>query len=371
MRLGQDARMRIVIVGPTHPYKGGISQHTTLLAHRLADAGHDVQLWSWSAQYPDRLYPGQQRVTTPELPVFPRTSYPLSWRRPDGWWRAGRRLRKCGYDAVVVVAITPIQMPAYLTMLRAAGRQLRAVALVHNVLPHERRRFDEGLIRRLLGRVDALLVHSESEREKAATLVPTRVVVSPLPPHGPLAVSSGTADGGRHDTLLFFGIVRRYKGLDILLRAMARWDSDVRLVVAGEFWEDAQEVRALVGELGLGDRVELREGYVAAADVPALFAGVDAAVFPYRSATASVHTYVAHSHGRPVIATRVGNLPELVRDEVDGLLVPPEDPAALAAALAHLYEPGVLEKLRANVPAVDGGEAWDAYVKALETALTP
>ena len=96
--------MRIAIVGPTHPYKGGVAQHTTQLAHRLAALGHDVTLESWLRQYPERLYPGQQRVEVPELPVFPGTTYPLSWNRPDGWWRLGRRLRKSA-DVVVLVLV--------------------------------------------------------------------------------------------------------------------------------------------------------------------------------------------------------------------------------------------------------------------------
>src|SRR5512143_1820501 len=139
--------MRIAVVGPTHPYKGGIAQHTTELAHRLAARGHDVRLESWSAQYPDRLYPGRQRVTEPELPPFPGTSYPLSWRWPAGWLRLGRRLRR-EVDAVVLVVVTPVQAPAYLGILRGLrpGRGgPRVLALCHNVLPHERRAVDVPL----------------------------------------------------------------------------------------------------------------------------------------------------------------------------------------------------------------------------------
>ncbi|MCL9796101.1 glycosyltransferase, partial [Frankia sp. AgKG'84/4] len=113
--------MRVALVGPTHPYKGGIAQHTTELAHRLAGRGHEVVIESWSDQYPARLYPGVQRVTEPEMEPFASTRYPLSWRRPDGWPRLGRRLRR-EVDAVVLVVVTPIQAPAYLGVLAGVGR---------------------------------------------------------------------------------------------------------------------------------------------------------------------------------------------------------------------------------------------------------
>jgi D-inositol-3-phosphate glycosyltransferase len=167
------AGARIALIGPTHPYKGGIAQHTTALAHRLAAAGFDVELVSWSEQYPRRLYPGEQRVADParpESPVFPRTSYPLSWRRPDSWWRTGRRLRAAA-DIVVIVLVSPVQVPAYLVLLRALGRRVRVVALCHNVLPHEARRIDAPLIRSVLRRADGVLVHTTAERERAVSLL--------------------------------------------------------------------------------------------------------------------------------------------------------------------------------------------------------
>ncbi len=365
--------MRVVVVGPTHPYKGGIAQHTTELAHRLAAAGHDVDLWSWSEQYPQRLYPGQQRVPNdaPELSLFPRTSYPLSWRRPDGWLRAGRRMS--AYDVVVVVVVTPVQAPAYLAMLMSLRRRTRVVALCHNVLPHERGRADLPLTKALLRRVDALLVHSEAERDRAVALTVATVVVTPLPPLALTAVAPLPAgDPPVARRLLFFGMIRRYKGLDVLLRALALVPG-VSLTVAGEFWEDEGAIRALISELGITDRVEVRSGYVAASEVPALVRSADALALPYRSATASAHAYIAHSHGLPVVGTRVGNIPEQVRDGVDGLLVAPDDPAGLADAITRLYEPGRLDVLRAGAReagARGGDRLWAAYVTAFEKAAT-
>ncbi len=169
--------------------------------------------------------------------------------------------------------------------------------------------------------------------------------------------------------LLFFGLVRPYKGLDVLLRALAAGPPDVRLTVAGEFWGGVGDTRRMIDELGLAGRVDLRPGYVPAADVPALFAAADAVVLPYRSATATQNVDLAHRYGLPVVATAVGMLAQAVRDGVDGLLATPGDPMSLAAALHRLYEPGMLDALRAQVVPPDVDAAWDRYLTVLCDAL--
>ncbi|MBX6388919.1 MAG: glycosyltransferase family 4 protein [Frankia sp.] len=371
--------MRLTIVGPTHPYKGGIAQHTTELAHRLAGRGLDVRIESWSAQYPARLYPGQQRVDAPEMEPFPATAYPLSWRRPDGWPRLGRRLRRTA-DVVVIVVVTPVQVPAYLGILAGLGRARRrgrpgagpsVVALCHNVLPHERRAVDEPLVRAVLARADAVLVHTDAEATRASALADTPVHVAAMATHlwTTIERAPAAADAARpRRRLLFFGLVRPYKGLDVLLRALAAGPPDVALTVAGEFWGGTAATEALAAELGIADRVELRQGYVPAAEVPALFAAADALVLPYRSGTASQNVDLAFLHGRPVVATTVGTLPTAVADGTDGLLVPPDDPEALAAALRRLYEPGVLAALTAKVRPPDATARWERYLDTLLAA---
>ncbi|MEO3790455.1 glycosyltransferase family 4 protein [Nonomuraea sp. B10E15] len=350
--------MRIAIVGPTYPYKGGGAQHTTELAHRLAALGHDVVIESWRAQYPSFLYPGRQTISAPEGIPYPKTARRLDWRRPDGWVAAGRRLRSA--DLVVLAVLSPVQVPAYLGILLGLGRRAKAVALCHNVLPHERKPYDRPLMRALLKRVDAVLTHSEQQAALARGLTGTPVSVAGLPPHLPSTTAARST--AVHRRLLFFGIVRPYKGLDLLLRALP---DDVALTVAGEFWGGLDETRALIAELGLGDRVELRPGYVAAEDVPALFAAADALVLPYRTATASQNVWLGHEHGVPVIATRVGALADHVTDGVDGLLVEPGDAGALRETIERFYVSGEPERLRSGVKAVDPEPFWSAYTGVL------
>ena len=175
--------MKIAVVGPAHPYKGGGARHTTELAHRLAAQGHDVIIESWRAQYPARLYPGQQTVDAPEGEPYPRTRRRLAWYRPDGWLAEGRRLRPA--DLVVFAYLTPLQAPPYLAIMSRLGGTKTAV-ICHNVLPHERRPGDVPLTRALLARADTVITHSAAQAAQARDLVPGATVRTvAMPPHLP------------------------------------------------------------------------------------------------------------------------------------------------------------------------------------------
>lgn len=373
--------MHCTIVGPTHPYKGGVAQHTTTLAHRLAAAGVEVDLASWTAQYPAALYPGVQRVETPEIPVFPETRHPLAWYRPDSWWRLGRSVRAGRHDMLVLVLVTPVQIPAYLTMIAAIGRRRQpdrrpAIAVIcHNVLPHETRPGDRGLTKALLSRADVVLTHSDEQAALARDLGAADVRTAELPPHGPgtaTVTPRGEPDGEPANRggggLLFFGFIRPYKGVDVLVRAMAAVAPEVpnaRLVVAGEIWDGEERLRTLVDELGLADRVDLRLTYLPGEEVDVLMRDADAVVLPYTSGTGTQQVRVAQRHGVPVIASRVSTMPEQVRDGVDGLLVRPGDVDDLATAIRRLYEPGRLATLRSAVRPPDDDLLWEGYLATL------
>lgn len=370
--------MKIALVGPAHPYKGGVAAHTTQTAHELRAAGHDVDLVSWSRLYPNRLYPGEQSVPDggPDLPPFEPTTRPLRWDRPWSWWSAGRSLRDV--DLVVVVVVVPIQVPALLTLVRATragSNPPRVVAIVHNVVPHETHPGGAWLIARMLRCVDGVLVHSPEQGELARGLTAGPVVVAALAPHlpGGLPVPSGRERAlarpepapGEPLRVLALGMVRDYKGYDLLLEA-ARAVPEVSVTIAGEQWGEAGErVRQLAAEPELAGRVRIRSGYLPGAEVPALLAEHDVLALPYRHATASQNVVLGHAHGLPVLATRVGTFGTEIHDGVDGLLVAPSDVDALTSALRRLAEPGRLQILRAGLPDVDVKAPWAAYVTAL------
>jgi glycosyltransferase involved in cell wall biosynthesis len=373
------AALKVAVVGPTHPYKGGVAAHTTSLAHELAEAGHDVTLVSWSHLYPSKLYPGEQAVPggAPDVEPFPRTVRALSWARPDTWVRTGRRLR--GFDVVVVVHVIPAVVPAHLALLRAAGAGRRAttarsgrgpgprtVVVAHNVLPHETHLGDRELMQQLFERVDAVLVHSEEQARLAHELHAPRVSVTDLPPHLPGGVPVERVPHDGPPRLLALGMVRDYKGVDLLMEALARVPGPT-LTVAGEMWGSSGErVRELARDPRLRDRVEVHGGYVPADRLAPLLASHDVLALTYRSATASQNALLGRHHGLPVLASDVGTFGRQVRDGVDGLLVPPNDVDALVAALHRLADREFTEQLRAAVRPPDLSGPWANYVGTIE-----
>ena len=365
--------LTIAIVGPAHPLKGGVAVHTSELARHLHQAGHKVDLVSWSHLYPRFLYPGVATVADddPDVEPYPATTRPLSWARPDSWVRTGRAL--AAYDVVVVVHVVPQVVPAHLALIAAATRGQRrpvVIALVHNVLPHEPRTGDEPLMRRFLGRVDAVLVHSPAQADPARTLGGRTVRSLPLPPHLPGGAPVPRLPYAGPARLLALGLVRPYKGIEELLRALADVPTPT-LTIAGEFWGDMRErVGALAATPALRGRVSVIDGYVPAADLAPLLARHDVMALTYTSATASQMALLGHDHGLAVLASTVGSFPQDVADGVDGLLVPPGDLTALTAALDRLSDPAAVRQLLAGVARPDLDAPWVGYLAAIEELAT-
>lgn len=361
--------MKIAIIGPAHPYKGGIAQHTTELAHHLRASGHKVKILSWRNMYPF-FYPGQQFVPDdkPELPVFEHTERVLSWRNPVGWKKYAKELN--AFDEVIFIWWVPtIQGPVYSRMLKAIGEKgPHTLILCHNIANHSAGPLDKQLTHRVFERADRVLVHTKALANLADTFTATPIAIASMPAHLPGGEpSEKPIHNELYKHLLFFGLVRQYKGVDILLNALAK-TSDITLTIAGELWgKQAEKLAKLVEELHLEDRVTITGSYVDAEDIPALFASADALVLPYRSGTATQNVDLAYAHGIPVIATSVGSMPLQIHDGVDGLLCKPEDVGSLAKTIKHFYDKGVARKLMANIPPSRSEDDWERYVQAITT----
>jgi glycosyltransferase involved in cell wall biosynthesis len=356
--------MRVVYLGPVPPLPGGISHSGAALCAALRRAGHDVDIVSWSAQYPRFLYPGSQ--LDPAAEITPGARFPLRWWAPWGWWTEARRARRA--DLLVFPWVSPAQAPAYRTIL-AATRGVPTLAVVHNPHPHEARRFDDAAARSVLRRVDTLLAHSDAAATTVAALVPGVPVIAapmaptlpvgphPLPPRPPIRA-------------LFFGMVREYKGLDLALGALAILrdrGTAIVLTVAGEFWgEPVERWQQRIDAAGLHDAVELRPRYVPDADADALFAAHHVVLAPYRTATQSAVVPVATAAGRPTVATPVGGLSEQVRDGENGTLAAAVTADAFADAITRALDD--LDGLAARASA--GAPTWDAVVREVERAAS-
>jgi glycosyltransferase involved in cell wall biosynthesis len=345
-------------VGPVPPFRGGISQHSALLVAALRDAGHEVDVFSWSAQYPSRLYPGDPYA--PGAQPFPGARFVLRWWDPASWVRVGRAARRT--DALVLQWVTPFQAPAYRTMLTAAG-PTPTVAVVHNPIPHEERRVDELLTRVVLKRTRGAIAPPGPSAEDLHRLVPGLPVAAVSMP-ALVALEPTPLPPGPPWRLLFFGFVRPYKGLELALDAVAELVSrgvPVELTVAGLFWGPVEPWQERVSSPGLAGKVTLRPGYVPDEEIQDLFSSHHVVVVPYRTAPQSAIVPLAYAAGRPVAATNVGGLAVQVVEGVSGATSPPDDASAFADAIERVLAD--LERLAGNAGAQ--APTWDAVGDAL------
>ena len=358
----------VVLVGPTHPYTGGVAQHTTRLALELESLGIPVSVESWSAQYPSWLYPGAARVPEgrPEIGVPAHVTAKLAWYNPLSWWLAGRRSR--GASVVALNIPTPFHSIPYRVFLAGSGRGPLYVGLVHNVLPHESSPVDRVLMKSLLGRLNRVIVHGNPAQQEALGLGldPGKVMQLALPTPWPDTAPKTTPPlrpSSPRTRLLFFGTIRPYKGLDLLLRAMTK-ASNTELTIAGEFWEDETKYRKLITELELDERVTVRSGYVAEADFGDIFGDHDILVMPYRSGTGSIVRELAFRFGLPVIATQTGSIAEGVINDKNGLVLEPESLDELSSALERASDVATVSKWKSGVAAIAPSQhqIWNKYV---------
>lgn len=285
------------------------------------------------------------------------------------WRLVGSRLGRSATRLVIVVS-SPLQLPALRTLARtyraAAGGDARVILVVHNVLPHEAQLWDRMLMRRVLRTADRVITHSPEQRDLAARLGARNAVDAVLPLHPPAGMtpSAHLAGERRLGTVGFFGMVRRYKGVDLLIEAIAR-TRDVRLIIQGEFWEPIEDYVGLIDRLGVSDRVELRPGFATTEQIEHLLGEIDALVLPYTSATASQQPQIALLRGVPVVASRAGGLASAITHGVDGLVVSEPDAVELAATLERFYEHDRWLRLRRAVRLPEPESAWAKYLREL------
>lgn len=367
--------VKIAVVGPVYPFRGGIAHYTTLLAAHLS-AQHETRLYSFEQMYPQWLYPGRSQIDPSERPLAAVEArrwlipyWPFSWQRTTRDWSVWQPER------VIIQWWVPFMAPMTAWLLSQARRLgIHSTLICHNVLPHEEKAIDARLIRFALGRADQLVTHGQPDRERALKLLPhAQVKVAALPSYAGLRAGDWTHDRARAElsltcpTLLFFGFVRPYKGLLDLLDALPAVlaEIDVELLVVGEIWGDAALYRERVLALGLTERVRFVDRYVSNEEAALYFAAADLAVLPYRDATGSAVLQLAFGLGVPVVATRTGGMSEAVEDGVTGLLVTPGDVAGLSRSIVRYFREDCSAAFRAAIERSQQRFGWDRLIAVM------
>ncbi len=377
--------MKICIIGPTYPYRGGIAHYTTLLVKHLMEAGHQVRLFSYTRMYPKFLFPGKSDKDPSANTLQVPCEYIVDPINPLSWWRVFRRIRREAPNLLLLQWWVPYWTPSLAAISHLVKRytNIKIVYVCHNVTPHEESgTIDHRLAWVVLKRGDAFIVHSEQDRRKLCALLPQPVVwrtdhptyevfrqlASPKAEDTPVRDSLNLTN---KKVVLFFGFVRPYKGLEYLIQALPlvrEQLSDVHLLIVGEFWTSKQGYLAYAANLGVTEHITIIDDYVPNEEVGKYFAAADVVVLPYVTATQSGVVQLAFGFGKPVITTRVGGLHEVVRDGYNGLVVPPQDEEALAAAIVRYFaeDLGTTMRDHITVDRNDGRFSWDEVAQALE-----
>jgi glycosyltransferase involved in cell wall biosynthesis len=342
---------KVIILGPAHPLRGGLATFDQRLAIQFTSEGHDCSIVSFSLQYPALLFPGKTQYSSDPAPEGISIRSLVNSVNPLNWLHVGHLLKKEIPDIIVVRFWIPFMGPSLGTILRKAkkNRHTKVICIADNVIPHEHRPGDKIFTRYFLSACDAFITMSDKVLADLRELEPSKPAVLVRHPlydsfGEKLSKEEARAHLGVHQNeklLLFFGFIRKYKGLDLLLRAMAdeRIAKGTHLLVAGEFYEDAQPYLDLVKELQLQDRVTIENKFIADTEVKYYLSAADCVVQPYRNATQSGVTPLAYHFEKPMIVTNVGGLPDLVPDKKAGLVCEP-DPASIAQAIVTFFQLG-------------------------------
>jgi glycosyltransferase involved in cell wall biosynthesis len=364
----EDPASRIGLIGPVQPFRGGIAQYTTQL-HRALTRQADLLTLSFRRMYPAWLFPGQgERDPDYAGHREPGVEYLIDPYDLRTWLRAAERLRAHGATQVVIPWWTAYWSPCFSVIARRLRRfGIRVTFLCHNVQDHEDTWLNALAAHLALRAGNDYLVHCERQRGRLLGLYDCAPVqVHPHPVYDQFPAARGVLPRRAGLELLFYGFVRPYKGVDVLLQAVAALpERDLFLTIAGEVWGGSLDLAAAVQAAGLAERVELRPRYHTEQESAELFARADAVVLPYRDASASGVVALAYHYDRPVIVTRVGGLPDVVEAGASGFIVPPDDPAALAqaicAARGFVPDPEALARLK-------GRMSWPSLAAALIAA---
>lgn len=342
--------MKIIIIGPAHPYRGGLATFNECIAQQYQKEGEEVRIETFTLQYPSFLFPGKTQYTTDPAPQGVEIVRTINTVNPFNWIKVGKRLRKENADLVLLRYWMPFMAPCMGTIGRIIrkNKKTKVVGLVDNIIPHEKRIGDSMLSSYYVKGMDAFVVLSDAVKEELRQFdkeKPCLVLPHPTYDHyGKLLSKQEAAQllglDASTQYILFFGFIRDYKGLDILMRAYAderMAEHNIQLVVAGEFYNNADKYHALEKELGLTGKIHWFSDYIPNEEVTRFFSLADLVVQPYKTATQSGISQMAYHFEKPMVVTEVGGLPEIVPHGKVGYVVP-IDPQAVADAIVDFYD---------------------------------
>ena len=363
--------MKITILSTAYPLRGGIAHFNGLLYRELIK-DNDVNVITFKRQYPAVLFPGKSQLESGDSVEHIPTEQIVDSINPVNWFRTGNKIKKDAPDLLIFKYWLPFFAPCFGTISQIVkkNKKTRVLVICDNVLPHEKRPGDKSLTKYFFRYVDFFILLSEKVKDDLLLINPEaryKVLPHPVYSNFGLPVSKDEArlklELTDKNLILFFGFIRDYKGLDVLLKSMALLkDEDIKLIVAGEFYSNSEFYLKLIDELNIKDKVYLFTDFIPTSDVKYYFSASDAVILPYKDATQSGIVQIAMNFRKPVIATDVGGLGEVVLNDSTGFVVEKENPEALADAIRKFYNEKSEIPFTENVGKELEKYSWEKFV---------
>lgn len=364
--------MKVAYLSTFYPYRGGIAQFNASLLQAFGQK-HEARAYTFTRQYPDFLFPGKTQYVTPDdNATLINAERVLDSINPFSYITAARKVKKFAPDILVMKYWLSFLAPSLGCVAGGMKKSTKVIAIVDNAIPHEPKFFDKPLTKYLFNRVDGFVAMSEAVRCDVLTLKPkAKCLLAPHPLYNHFGrvedkLQSQLRLGLKPDkkTLLFFGLIRDYKGLDLLIEAFGKLPSDYQLLIAGEPYGSFEKYEKQIAALPNAQDVHCEARYIKDDEVPLFFSAADACVLPYRSATQSGITSIAYHFNLPMIATGVGGLQESIRDGENGVIVAPTADG-IVAGIHRFFAEGNREKFAANIAQLKKELSWEALANAI------
>ena len=368
---------KICIIGPAYPLRGGLASFNERLALAYQNQGHEVKIYTFSLQYPNIFFPGKTQFSEDPAPEELDIDVCINSVSPFNWFSVGKKIAKQKFDLVIVRFWIPFMGPSLGTILRQLkSEHTKIVGLIDNIIPHEKRIGDKQLAQYFVNAVDGFVVMSRSVKEELQHFIKDQSVSYVPHPiydiYGDAITKTEAKQKLQLDAkqrhLLFFGFIRAYKGLDLLIEAMSHpkvKELGVKLIVAGEYYDQEEKYISQIDNLGLNEDVILHTEFISNEEVGNYFCAADLIVQPYRTATQSGISQIAYHFEKPMLVTAVGGLPEIVDHMKNGYVVP-VDPIKIAEAIVDYFTNEREPKYTEAVKVKKKEFSWSNFMNAID-----
>ena len=372
-------KQKVIIIGPAFPFRGGIANFNNALASEYYKRGDDVTLYSFTLQYPDFLFPGTSQYESGEAPKGLKIKTLINSVNPFNWLKVARKINAEKPDLAIIRYWLPFMAPCLGSIARLLNAKIKILAITDNLIPHEKRIGDKLFTKYFVNSCDAFLSLSASVLDDLNNFTSStykKFIPHPIYDIFGEKINKKTAlknlrlnVNDKH--LLFFGFVRKYKGLDLMLKAMADRrikELGVKLIIAGEFYDNKQEYLDLMNELEISDNIILKSDFISSDNVKDYFCASDMITQTYKTATQSGVTQIAYSFERPILVTDVGGLAEIVPHNKVGY-VTSQNPKAISDSIIDFYKNNREEEFSLNSIKVKERFSWKSFVEGVDKLM--